>query len=129
MTSIDLWTADPLIVGFFTLFNSAISREAQLCKAEIAVCCPVSLVARVANFPRTHVAGRPAGGAANPAHGLARATPGLKLYLQARLGKRDMPSFPHPYKGQDVQVEGALVKLDRCVICKVSKGFWPKRED
>ncbi|KAJ9524004.1 hypothetical protein QJQ45_022351, partial [Haematococcus lacustris] len=31
-----------------------------------------------------------------------------------------MPTFPHPYKGQDVQVEGALVKLDRCVICKVS---------
>ncbi|KAJ9510941.1 hypothetical protein QJQ45_027835 [Haematococcus lacustris] len=31
---------------------------------------------------------------------------------------RYMPAFSHPNKGQVVQVEGALVKLDRCVLCK-----------
>ncbi|KAJ9526717.1 hypothetical protein QJQ45_017810 [Haematococcus lacustris] len=47
--------------------------------------------------------------AANPAPGPARATSGLKPHVQARNGIRCMPTSPHPYKGQDVQVWGAHV--------------------
>ncbi|GFH12513.1 hypothetical protein HaLaN_08218, partial [Haematococcus lacustris] len=58
--------------------------------------------------------------AANPAPGPARATSGLKPRPTARFGTRYMPSFAHPNNGQDVQLEGALVKLDRCLLCKLS---------
>ncbi|GFH17742.1 hypothetical protein HaLaN_14437 [Haematococcus lacustris] len=78
----------------------------------IAVYCPVSLVARIANFCRTHVVGVSCKGAAIPAPGLARATSRLNSQPTAGFGMRYsrelvaaqctryMPTFAHPNNGQ-----------------------------